>query len=47
MTLFDVFTKRETGNDLLKQTSDEDLLAWTKDLQLPKRRRQLVATPLK
>jgi len=48
VTFFDALTKRETGDDLLQQTSDEDLLAWTEELRKQKpKRRQLVAEPLK
>jgi len=47
VTLFGVLTKRETGGDLPKQASDDDLIAWAKELKETKpRRRQLVAAPV-
>gem|GEM_PF-6174582 len=47
MALFDVILKREPDGDLPEQTSDDDLLAWARELQNTKpRRRQLFAAPL-
>jgi hypothetical protein len=49
VTILDAIRKRDTGEDLLAQPSDEELLAWAEELQStkrPKRKRPLVAAPI-
>jgi hypothetical protein len=51
MALFDALMRRDAGEDLHNQTSDEDLLAWAEELRTtyeprPRRTRPLVAAPL-